>query len=155
VAESLPQSGSEFVLAKTLLDSAQSARAMRFNGSMRYTTTSISWLDAHGRRKRQTVHSQIGSKLSHLLRTLGEHLDKRDLTALNIVWSANGPSVDCLGGYTERQDLSIERLRELGLRMKFWRSPGKPLYAWPTPQQPRINPLNHSSVLLVGLTHIP
>src|SRR3970282_2613174 len=60
-AKSLPQHGSQFVLAKTLVkersDSAQAdqqrGRAISYEGSMRYSTMSISWLDSYGRRKRR------------------------------------------------------------------------------------------------------
>jgi hypothetical protein len=88
---------------------------------------SISWLDAYGRKKRKNrsfTNSRGASNLSHLLRSLGEYLDRMELSALDIIWSPDSVSVDCLrrGGQSERKMFTPKELDELGLRMKFRRS---------------------------------
>ena len=130
-AESLPQSGSQFVLAKTLVkkhpDAVQPDREGRgpiqHQGSMRYSTMSISWLDAYGRRKRRNGSNRRGAtKLSHLLRSLGEYLDRKEWSALNIAWTSDYITVDCMkGGRREHKTFSPKQLHELGFRMNFRR----------------------------------
>jgi hypothetical protein len=134
-AEFLPQSGSQFILAKTALkhsDSAQPGqkrgRAICYEGSMRYSTMSISWLDAYGRRKRRNrsfANRRGASKLSHLLCGLGAYLDRMELSAFNIAWTPDRVSVECLkhGAQSERKTFSPKELYKLGLRMNFRRAP--------------------------------
>ena len=103
-----------------------------YEGSLRYSSMSISWLDAYGRRKRRNrvfADCRGRKKLSHLLRTLGQHLDRKELIAINIVWASDRVSVAYLGngGENEYKQFSLEELHDHHLAMTVHRSrPSKP-----------------------------
>jgi hypothetical protein len=92
--------------------------------SLCYEPTDISWLDAQGQKKRRN-HSyapMVGAgKLSQLLRTVGGHLDRIDANVFKISWTSSSICVDYQPpvGDRERKDFSVEKLRELGLHMRF------------------------------------
>ena|SRR5437773_11137169 len=95
--------------------------------SMRYETLDIVRLDAQGRKKRRKHNfSQTrGAKtLSQLLRTVGEHLDRIEVSAFTVSWSTDSVSVDYqrAEGGREREDFTLKQVRELGLHMQLHRS---------------------------------
>jgi len=95
--------------------------------SMRYETLDIVRLDAQGRKKRRkhTFSQTRGAKtLSQLLRTVGEHLDRIEVSAFTVSWSTDSVSVDYqrAEGGREREDFTLKRVRELGLHMQLHRS---------------------------------
>lgn len=97
------------------------------DGSFRYNPSYLSWLDAQGRRKRRRrLSAQVSSthRLPQLLRTLGKHIDRVEPHSLQISWTENEVIVSYEPGTKEliTENLSIEKLRELTLRMRFRRS---------------------------------
>ena len=94
---------------------------------MRYETLDIVRLDAQGRKKRRkhTFSQTRGAKtLSQLLRTVGEHLDRIEVSAFTVSWSTDSVSVDYqrAEGGREREDFTLKQVRELGLHMQLHRS---------------------------------
>ncbi len=105
----------------------RSTRSVAGDGWLRYDPLDISRLDVQGRKKRRGYSAaQIrgASKLSQLLRTLGEHLDRIEVSAFNISWDPDSVAVnyEIRDGHRERRDFSIEKLHQLGLHMRFRRS---------------------------------
>jgi hypothetical protein len=96
------------------------------DGWRRYDALDISRLDTQGRKKRRGhsfAQMREAHKVSHLLRTLGEHLDIMDVSTFNISWTPDFISVDYQTAEgQERKNFSAEKLRQLGLHMRFRRS---------------------------------
>ena len=97
------------------------------DGSFRYVPSYVSWLDSQGRRKRRrrlTAQTSSAHRLPQLLRTLGRHVDRVEPHSLQISWTENQVTVRYEPGTKEliTENLSIEKLRELTLRMRFRRS---------------------------------
>jgi hypothetical protein len=95
--------------------------------SMHYETLDISRLDAQGRKKRRKhafSQTRRAKTLSQLLRTVGEHLDRLDVSAFTVSWFPDSVSVDYQRAELdrERKDFTLERLRELGLHMQLHRT---------------------------------
>jgi hypothetical protein len=83
--------------------------------SMRYETLDIVRLDAQGRKKRRkhTFSQTRGAKtLSQLLRTVGEHLDRIEVSAFTVSWSTDSVSVDYqrAEGGREREDFTLKQV---------------------------------------------
>jgi hypothetical protein len=96
------------------------------DGWLCYDPVSLSRLEAQGRKKRRS-HSfaqMHEAKLSDLLRTVGEHLDIMQVNTFSIVWASDAVSVEyqTAHGQSERQDFSVEKLRELSLHLRFRRA---------------------------------
>ena len=96
-------------------------------GWRRYDALDISRLDAQGRKKRRSdafAQMREAHKVSNLLRTLGEHLDIMDVNTFNISWIPDFIAVDyqTADGQQGRKNFSAEKLRQLGLHMRFRRS---------------------------------
>jgi hypothetical protein len=101
------------------------------DGWLCYSPLDIARLDTQGQSKRQDLgFAQMrGDKLSQLLRTLGEYLDRKEATAFDISWAADSVSVDYQmpDRVRERRDFTVERLRQLALHSRFRRSHRNPL----------------------------
>ena len=117
-------------LVETVWDSpAREQKSTQLTGGdgwLSYDPVTISRLNAQGRRKRRG-HSfaQTGEpRLSDLLRTVGDQLDILQANNFSILWRPDSVSVEyqTSGGQRERKDFSIEKLRELSLRLKFRRA---------------------------------
>jgi len=94
------------------------------NDWLRYDSTDISWLDAQGRKSRRSASfAQVRgvSRLSQLLRTLGEHLDRKGASTFNISWSPDFVSVDyqVSDGQREQKTFTVEQLHKLDSHMRF------------------------------------
>jgi len=91
-SDSLTQTG-EWILRNALTEKVLSLRSDRhsnINRSLRFSPTDISRLDTEAQRRRQPhslSHMQGASKLSQLLRTLGDHLDRTEVSAFRISWT--------------------------------------------------------------------
>jgi hypothetical protein len=116
-------------LAENVSDSEtdqETIQLTRGDGWICYEPLAIARLDARGQRKRQNLgFAQMrGDKLSQLLRTLGEYLDKKEATVFHISWAADSVSVDYQipDGVRERKHFTVERLRQLALHSRFRRS---------------------------------
>jgi hypothetical protein len=96
--------------------------------ALHYVPSYVAWLDAQGRRKRRKrLSAQVTGtmKVSQFLRTLGKHLDRLEPHAFTITWSRERVCIDYeLGdGQQLSEMLTMEKLRQLTLRMRFRRSP--------------------------------
>src|SRR5437667_7204495 len=116
-------------LAKTVSDSGTDQESIQLTGGdgwLCYGPLDIARLDAQGQRKRQNLgFAQMREdKLSQLLRTLGDHLDRKEATAFQISWTPDSVSVDYRipDDLHERKDFTIERLHKLALHSRFRRS---------------------------------
>ena len=112
-------------------DSRTPKKAASNNRSMRYETLDILRLDAQGRKKRRKhAFSQMrGARtLSQILRTVGEHLDRIEVSAFTVSWSDDSVSIDYqrADGDRERKDFTLAQLRELGLHMQLRRTGSGP-----------------------------
>jgi hypothetical protein len=106
------------------------ARLIRADGGLEFDASYIAWIDAQGRRKRRRrVSAQAtGTKrLSQLMRTLGRHLDRVEPHEFKISWSPSAVELEyqTSHGNREEETLTVEKLRELTLRMRFRRAPRK------------------------------
>lgn len=93
--------------------------------SLRLDTTDLAHLDAQGKRKRGEAgsKSQAVVKLSQLLRTLGDHLDRTQVSAFHIAWLPYSVTVEYeeLRGQTDSRSFTAEKLQQLGLHSRFRR----------------------------------
>jgi hypothetical protein len=94
---------------------------------LRFSPRAIARLDAEAQKKRQNQalpHRMESTKLSQLLRTLGDHLDKMDISIFHISWMPDAVSVDYLerGGQSDRRTFTREKLQQLGFHTRFRRS---------------------------------
>jgi hypothetical protein len=134
-SESLPPHP-EATLKKTLVDKVwdfsgpdrQRAMVPGGEGWLLYSPPYLSWLDARGRRKRRrrfSTHASGSKTLSQRLRTLGKYLDRVDTNSFQVRWATDSVFVDyeLTGGNHIRESLSMAKLRELGLRMRYRRAP--------------------------------
>ena len=117
-------------LAGNVLDSPgpdqKSTQPTGGDGWLSYGPLDIARLDAQGRERREK-HSpeqmRDVDKLAQLLRTLGEHLDRKGATAFKISWGPASVSVDyqTADGLCERKDFTVAKLHQLALHSRFWR----------------------------------
>ena len=117
------------ILTDNLSDSAASKNTELTVGdrSLRYGPREIARLNAQNEKKRRQQGFERGSeahKLPDLLRALGEHLDMKEASALDISWTPEAVLVEyCTpDGICERKDFTIEKLHQLALRSKFRRT---------------------------------
>jgi hypothetical protein len=94
---------------------------------VRLTPVKISQLEALGQKQRRThssAQTQISNKLSQLLRSLGNHLDRARANAFQIFWGSDPISIDYqqADGQSESQSFTIAELKELGLHNRAHRS---------------------------------
>ena len=94
--------------------------------SLRLDATDVVRLDTQGRRKRgeSGSRSQAALKLSQLLRTLGDHLDRAEVSAFHISWLPYSVTVEYTErrGQTDSRSFTAEKLQQLGLHSRFRRA---------------------------------
>ncbi len=88
---------------------------------VRFSDAVIASLNEREAKRRGSVaHSEqeISGKLSHLLRTLGDHLDRNSAQTFHIFWMADAIVLDYQrpDGLTDRQRFTAEKLIEFGNR---------------------------------------
>jgi hypothetical protein len=115
---------------ETSRTSQRIAKLARADGGLEFDTSYIAWIDAQGQRKRRRrVSTQAtGTKqLSQLMRTLGRHLDRVEPHEFKISWSPTEVAIEyqTAHGNREEETLTVEKLRELTLLMRFRRAPLK------------------------------
>jgi len=103
--------------------------SLTVNRSLRFTQVVISQLDSHGRKQRRSHASsqtQTSNKLSQLLRSLGDHLDRTEVNAFHVSWKGDSVCVDYQeadgNGLTDSRTFTLEKLQQLGLHTRFRRS---------------------------------
>ena len=84
-----------------------------------FSQTVIARLDqreANRRRSLTQSPQQMSGKLSHLLRTLGDHLDRNSARRFQIFWMADAIVLDYqrADGFTDRQRFTPEKLIQVG-----------------------------------------
>ena len=121
---------SEWILRNAVGESnftQQSSRRSTINHPLRFTPYNISRLDSHEQKQRQkhsSSQTQGSRKLSQLLRSLGDHLDRTTVGAFRILWNADAVSVDYQepDGRSDCRTFTPEKLQQLGLHTRFRRS---------------------------------
>src|SRR6266545_2976853 len=68
--------------------------------------------------------TQGSSKLSQLVRSLGDHLDRTEVSSFHILWTPDSVSVDYQesDGQSDSRTFTAEKLQQLGLHIRFRRS---------------------------------
>jgi len=119
----------EWVLRNALGQFAVSEDAGRqttASPSVRFSLTEIYRLDrqAQLRRRREFTLPDSYNRLSQLLRTLGDHLDRMNVGAFQICWMSDSISVffQLLDGQCDSLTFTVEKLQRLGLSSRFRRS---------------------------------
>ena len=126
--DSLTQTG-EWVLRHALSCDdfpEQTTRQLTVNRSVRFRPSDISRLDEQAQLqwRRNSPQPEAYGKLSQLLRTLGDHLDRMNACAFQICWGSDSVSVyfQFLDGQCDTRTFTVEKLRQLGSSSRFLRS---------------------------------
>jgi len=94
--------------------------------SLRLDRSDIGRLDAQGQRKRgqSGFRSQTTLRLSQLLRTLGDHLDRAEVSAFHVSWLPYSVTIDYTErrGQTDSRSFTAEKLQQLGSHSRFRRA---------------------------------
>lgn len=119
----------EWVLRNAIgrLDSFEDTqRESTVSHSVLFSRTEIYRLDRQAQLRRGREFSQpvSHSRLSQLLRTLGDHLDRVNAGAFQISWMADSVSVffQLLDGQSDSLTFTVDKLQRLGLSSRFRRS---------------------------------
>jgi hypothetical protein len=109
------------------ISSRKAVKLLEVDNALHYAPNYVSWLDAQGRkrrRKRFSTQATGSMKASQLLRTVGRHIDRLEPHAFIISWSRDAVTIDyeLADGQRLREVLSMTKLRELTLRMRFRRA---------------------------------
>src|SRR6266540_4347032 len=128
-SDSLTQTG-DWILRNAISESdftQQSGRRSSVHSPLRFTPLDISRLDSYRQKQRRTHSSsptQGSSKLSQLLRSLGDHLDRTAVSDFHISWIPDCVSVDYqeANGQSEYREFTAEKLQQLGSHSRFRRS---------------------------------
>src|SRR6266498_68962 len=92
-----------------------------------FNPADISRLDARAQKRRRNQSSSAmrpSTMLSHQLRTLGDHLDRLELCAFHIMWTAGSVILgyQLVDGDWNYRSFTAEELRQLGLHRRLLRS---------------------------------
>ena len=126
--DSLTQTG-EWVLRHALSRNdfpEQTTRKSTVTRSVWFSPSDISRLDIQSQlqRRRNSPQPEAYGKLSQLLRTLGDDLDRMKASAFQICWVSDSVSVyfQFLDGECDSRTFTVEKLRQLGSSSRFLRS---------------------------------
>jgi hypothetical protein len=104
------------------------AREAKADYSLCFTRFDISRLDAQSRKNRRnhfSSNTQRSSKLSQLLRTLGDQLDKMEVSAFHISWTSDSVSIVTLpvgNMIIDRKTTTAEKLQQLCFHRRLRRT---------------------------------
>jgi hypothetical protein len=127
VTDALSQTA-EWILRRGLYDHwKEETDRPAINQTVRFTPLDISLLDRQARRQRGvglTPSRQAFNRLSQLLRTVGEHLDRTDANSFRVLWGSAEILVDSASadGHHDVRTFSVEKLEQLGSSLRFRRS---------------------------------
>jgi hypothetical protein len=129
MSDSLTKTG-EWILRHALSPndtSDQSSGQSAVNRSACFSPADISRLDDQAQKQRRNASSpdrQAYRRLSQLLRALGDHLDRTEVSAFHISWTYDSVSVDfqSLNGQSDSRTFTAEKLEQLGSHSRFRRS---------------------------------
>jgi hypothetical protein len=119
----------EWHLRKALGDNFSVQSSERYNSKCSgcFSSADISRLDAKGQKKQRNPlfsKMQASRSLSQLLRALGDHLDRHEVSAFHISWAPDSVSLVIFptGALViERTTLTAERLQQMSLLMRLRR----------------------------------
>jgi len=126
-SDSLTQTG-EWILRHAISERDLIAQSsVTVNRPLRVSQVIISRLDStvqKQRRNRASFQTQGSNKLSQLLRSLGDHLDRTEVNAFHVSWNADSVCVDYQepDGQSDSRTFTPEKLLQLGLHIRFRRS---------------------------------
>lgn len=128
-SDSLTKTG-EWILRHALSPndiSEESTRQSLVSRSVRFSPADISRLDVQAQKQRRNDSSPYThgySRLSQLLRALGDHLDRTQVSTFHISWTSDSVSVDfqSLDGQSDSRKFTTEKLQQLGSHSRFRRS---------------------------------
>jgi hypothetical protein len=126
-SDSLTRTG-EWILRQAIGERDLIAQSsVTVNRPLRFTQLVISRLDSTGQRQRRnhaSSQTQASNKLSQLLRSLGDHLDRTAVSAFHVSWNADSVCVDYQepDGQSDSRTFTPEKLQQLGLHIRFRRS---------------------------------
>ena len=116
---------SEWILRQAL--TPVSAREPIFDSSVRFTPADISRLDNQAEKQRKinpSPHTQAYRRLSQLLRTLGDYLDRMAVSTFHGSWASSSVVVDfhLPDGRIDFRTFAAEKLEQLGSHSRFRRA---------------------------------
>jgi hypothetical protein len=128
-SDSLSSAG-EWILRHALSTNDSSEPGIRPSRAvrpLRFTPADISRLDDQARRQRRfdsSRNSQVYRRLSQLLRTIGDQLDRWEVRAFRISWTSSSVVVEfqSADGQSDYRTFSAEKLEQLGSHSRFRRS---------------------------------
>ncbi len=102
-------------------------RSSSSGSAFRFSSAVISRLEAQWQKQRRNHSSsqtQVSSKLSQLMRSLGDHFDRAGANAFHIFWTPDSVAVDYqqADGQSESRTFTSRKLQEFGLLNRFHRS---------------------------------
>jgi hypothetical protein len=109
-----------------------SGSSLAVTRSVSFNSAALSRLDDQARKQRRNdsaPNAQAYSRLSQLLRALGDHLDRADAHAFHISWTLESICVDSQSpdGQSDSRTFTPEKLQQLGSHARFRRSSGSRL----------------------------
>ena len=125
--EALSQTA-EWILRRGLNDHwKEETDRSAINQTVRFTPLDISLLDRQARQQRgagSTPNRPTFKRLSQLLRTVGEHLDRTEANSFRVLWGSAAISVESASadGHHDARTFSAEKLEQLGSSLRFRRS---------------------------------
>ena len=120
----------EWILRNALRDndiSSQCDRQSTANRPFYFRPADILRLDAQAQKKRRNHSCSVirtSTLLSHRLRTLGDYLDRTQVSVFHIVWTLDSVIIDYqrVDGQCNCRIFTAEELQRLGLHPRFQRS---------------------------------
>jgi hypothetical protein len=109
----------------------QQGRQSPTDRSVCFTPTDISRLDQQGQKQRgihAAPEAERYRRLSQLLRTLGDHIDRAEANTFKISWTPSFITVDFQSkdGHGESRTFTVEKLEQLGRHSRFrWSGTGR------------------------------
>ncbi len=142
VKSSVLTAAAEWILRNATGENSLTAPTYRrssSNSPFRFTPLDISRLDSQWqkqRRNQSSLQMEVSSKLSQLLRSLGDHFDRAGANAFHISWTSDSVSVDYqqADGQSEARSFTAGKLQELGLHNRFRRA-SRGSWIKPAPRQ--------------------
>lgn len=126
-SDSLTRSGEWILRQATGEMELTEQSSLTVNRPLRFTPLVISQLDSAGRKQRRnhaSPQTQGSNKLSQLLRSLGDHIERTEVSGFHVSWKANSVSIDYKGpdGKPDSRTFTPDKLQQLGLHIRFRRS---------------------------------
>lgn len=126
----------EWILRRALsphdLSDQGSGQSLAVARSVSFNSAALARLDDQARKQRRNdsvSNAQAYSRLSQLLRALGDHLDRTDVRAFHISWAPESICVDSQlpDGQRDSRTFTPDKLEQLGSHARFRRSSGSRL----------------------------